>query len=178
MVENKRITKLVGSGNLRSFQAALLVHDGTVVFCERFVDLSAGVSEEMIIAARKSVEHIAAECGLGEPGHRRVRDHADEAGRWLGDLRAHYHGHLDELNVRKWHHEEHEALVVFRRLQSVADRSDRADFFEFSELQPGIFANTQICLINQAVSHLEKVKRRFDREGGMKAFDGKGEMPA
>ncbi len=165
MFENKRITELVGSGNLRSFQAALLVHDGTVVFCERFVDPASGVSEEMILAARKSVEHIAAGCGLDEPGHRRVQEHADEAGRWLCDLSAHYHGHLDELDVRKWHREEDEALVVFRHLQSVADRPDRADFFAFSELQPGIFANTQICLINQAVSHLEQVKRQFDGKG-------------
>ncbi len=162
MDENKCIAELVRFRNLRSFQATLLVHDGTVVFCERFVDLAAGVSEEMLFAARKSVEHIAAGFGVEDRRRKKALFHAGEASRRLLDLRFHYDGHLDQLNVRRWHREEHEALVVFRRLQSVADRSDRSDFFAFSELMPGTFANTQICLIDRALAFLAELNRRLE----------------
>ena len=161
MAENKRIAELVRFRNLRSFQATLLVHDGTVVFCERFVDLAAGVSEEMLFTAKKSVQHIAAGCGIEDHRHEKVLFHAGEAGRCLLDLRSHYDGHLDQLDVRRWHLEEHEALVVFRRLQSVADRPDRSDFFAFSELMPGKFANTQICLIDRTLALLAELNRRY-----------------
>jgi four helix bundle protein len=48
-----------GDRNLRSFQAAQLVYDATVVFCGRFVDRRSRTHDQMVQAARSGVQNIA-----------------------------------------------------------------------------------------------------------------------
>ena len=48
-----------GYRRLRSFQAARLVFDATVVFCERFIEKRSRTHDQMVQAARSGVQNIA-----------------------------------------------------------------------------------------------------------------------
>lgn len=48
-----------GFRKLRSFQTAQLVYDGTVIFCNRFIDRRSRTNDQMVQAARSGVQNIA-----------------------------------------------------------------------------------------------------------------------
>jgi len=48
-----------GFRKLRSFQAAQLAYDGTVIFCDRFIDKRSRTHDQMVQAARSGVQNIA-----------------------------------------------------------------------------------------------------------------------
>src|SRR5437667_3900567 len=45
--------------NLRSFQMATIIYDGTVSFCDRFVDRRSRTRDQMVQAARSGRQNIA-----------------------------------------------------------------------------------------------------------------------
>jgi hypothetical protein len=48
-----------GFKNLRTFQIARLVYDGTAIFCERFIDKRSRTHDQMVQAARSGTQNIA-----------------------------------------------------------------------------------------------------------------------
>jgi four helix bundle protein len=48
-----------GYRKLRSFQTAEMVYDGTVIFCNRFIDKRSRTHDQMVQAARSGVQNIA-----------------------------------------------------------------------------------------------------------------------
>ena len=48
-----------GFRKLRSFQCAQIVYDGTVIFCDRFIDKRSRTHDQMVQAARSGVQNIA-----------------------------------------------------------------------------------------------------------------------
>src|SRR6266704_5899467 len=48
-----------GFRKLRSFQAAQLAYDGTVIFCDRFIDKRSRTHDQMVQAARSGGQNIA-----------------------------------------------------------------------------------------------------------------------
>ena len=48
-----------GYRKLRSFTVALAAYDGTVVFCNRFIDRRSRTNDQMVQAARSGVQNIA-----------------------------------------------------------------------------------------------------------------------
>jgi len=61
-VGRKRIRRLRASGGyrtLRSFQVATVIYDGTVAFCDRFVDRRSRTHDQMVQAARSGRQNIA-----------------------------------------------------------------------------------------------------------------------
>jgi restriction system protein len=48
-----------GFRKLRSFQCAQAVYDGTVIFCDKFVDRKSRTHDQMVQAARSGVQNIA-----------------------------------------------------------------------------------------------------------------------
>lgn len=48
-----------GYRKLRNFQCAQLVYDGTVIFCERFLEKRSRTNDQMVQAARSGVQNIA-----------------------------------------------------------------------------------------------------------------------
>lgn len=59
MGKHRLIPLYGGYRKLRSFQAAQLVYDETVVFCNRFVDKRSRTHDQMVQAARNGVQNIA-----------------------------------------------------------------------------------------------------------------------
>jgi hypothetical protein len=48
-----------GYRKLRSFQAAELAYDGTLIFCDRFIEKRSRTHDQMVQAARSGVQNIA-----------------------------------------------------------------------------------------------------------------------
>src|SRR5689334_14807273 len=48
-----------GYRKLRSFKAALAVYDGTLIFCDRFIEKRSRTHDQMVQAARSGVRNIA-----------------------------------------------------------------------------------------------------------------------
>jgi hypothetical protein len=55
----KRLRPSGGNRRLRSFQAATIIYDATVRFCERFMDKRSRTVDQMVQAARSGRQNIA-----------------------------------------------------------------------------------------------------------------------
>src|SRR5439155_18889775 len=56
---SRRLRPSGGYRKLRSYQVATLIYDGTVSFCDRFVDKRSRTHDQMVQAARSGGKNIA-----------------------------------------------------------------------------------------------------------------------
>ncbi|HED31538.1 hypothetical protein [Prosthecochloris sp. HL-130-GSB] len=146
--------------HLRGFQTALLVHDGTEIFCDRFIDPLSSLYACMPVLSLDITGYLASH--ILDPERNNLLNKADES---CLKLKQHYEWVLREQDYRFWQDADHEAAVVLRRLHGVADRPDRADFFAFTELSAEKFANTQICLLRQALFLIHSSREKRQHHG-------------
>ncbi|ACF47021.1 MAG: hypothetical protein OQK66_07830 [Prosthecochloris sp.] len=151
MPGKKIISRLGRSMSLRSFQAGLLIYDGTLIFCDRFLHTRPSVCSHMTRHAFSAVCSLSESVLMSGSDRRSRQQLVHVASERFQSLQNHYEAFLEEKQFPQWGGDEHEALVVCKRFYGVADRIDRSDFFAFSELSAATFANTEICLIRKAV---------------------------
>ncbi|MEW6488902.1 MAG: four helix bundle suffix domain-containing protein [Thermodesulfobacteriota bacterium] len=179
-----------GYRKLRSFQAAQLVYDATVVFCGRFVDRRSRTHDQMVQAARSGVQNIAEGSMASATSKKTELKLTGVARASLEELLLDYEDFLRQRGLRIWPKESSEALEVRRRLQGPSvDRSDRSDRSDTSDSSDGsdtsdkadpcgiaaasaeVAANTLVCLINQASyllrRQLQALERQFLEGGGV-----------
>ena len=150
-----------GFRQLRSFQVAQQVYDGTTVFCSRFIDRRSRTHDQMVQAARSGVQNIA-EGSLASATSKKTELKLTGVARAsLGELLLDFEDYLRQHGLRQWHKDDPEAVKA---------RSDRSDKSDWSDWSDEVFANTMICLINQASYLLWKQMKRleedFIKEGG------------
>ena len=150
-----------GFRQLRSFQVAQQVYDGTTVFCNRFIDRRSRTHDQMVQAARSGVQNIA-EVSLASATSKKTELKLTGVARAsLGELLLDFEDYLRQHGLRQWHEDDPEAVKVRSDWSDKSDKSDCSDEF---------FANTLICLINQASYLLWKQMKRleedFIKEGG------------
>jgi restriction system protein len=160
-----------GYRKLRSFQAAQLVYDGTVVFCDRFVDKRSRTHDQMVQAARSGVQNIAEGSMASATSKKTELKLTNVARASLEELLLDYEDFLRQRGLRIWNKDSPEALVVRRRYQSdMSDSSDRSDPYDLKTTSAEVAANTLICLANQASfllgRQLQKLEQAFLHEGG------------
>lgn len=174
-----------GYRKLRSFQAAQLVYDGTVIFCERFVDppspkgygaarRPSRMADQMVQAARSGVQNIAEGSMASATSKKTELKLTSVARASLEELLLDYQDFLRQRGLRLWDKDSPEALAVRGRYLSdpsdKSDKSDRSDPYGFKTASPEVAANTLICLINQASfllgRQLQKLEQGFLAEGG------------
>jgi four helix bundle suffix protein len=177
MTENKLIPPHGGFRKLRSFQCAQSVYDGTVVFCERFVDKRSRTHDQMVQAARSGVQNIA-EGSLASATSKKTELKLTGVSRAsLGELLLDFEDFLRQKKMRQWAKDDSEALEVRGKFRSEksgwsdkadrsdkSDRSDSSDNYHFSELSAERLANTLICLINQASYLLWQQMKFLEKE--------------
>ena len=182
-MDNRLILPSGGFRKLRSFQCAQDIYDGTVVFCERFVDRKSRTRDQMIQAARSGVQNIA-EGSLASATSKKTELKLTGVARAsLGELLLDYEDYLRQNGLRQWPKDGPEAVKA-RGLWRVAegarsdksDRSDRSDRspdrspYRFSKLSADVLANTLICLINQTSyllwQQMKALERGFLTNGG------------
>lgn len=175
--EGRLIPAHGGYRTLRSFRAAQVVYDGTVIFCDRFVDKRSRMREQMVQAARSGVQNIA-EGSMASATSRQMELKLTGVARAsLEELLLDYEDFLRQRRLRRWDKDSAEALAVRRRYRSEgadqsdpSDLSDPSDVYGFRTASAEVAANTLICLVNQASfllgRQMKQLEQRFLAEGG------------
>ncbi len=172
--EHNLIPKHGGYRKLRSFQAAQLVYDGTVIFCDRFVDKRSRTHDQMVQAARSGVQNIAEGSMASATSKKTELKLTGVARASLEELLLDYQDFLRQRGLRLWDKNSAEALAVRRKYSAdqsdPSDLSDRSDPYSLKTTSPEAAANTLLCLINQASfllgRQLQTLERNFLQEGG------------
>lgn len=160
-----------GYRKLRSFQCSQTVYDGTVVFCNRFVDKHSRTHDQMVQAARSGVQNIAEGSMAFATSKKTELKLTGVARASLEELLLDFEDFLRQRGLRMWDKNSSEALAVRKKyLPDASDKSDKSDPYSISTASPEVAANTLICLINQASfllgRQLQKLEQDFLSEGG------------
>ncbi len=172
-----------GYRKLASFQTAQLVYDGTIVFCNRFIDKRSRTHDQMVQAARSGVQNIAEGSMASVTSKKFELKLTGVARASLEELLLDYEDYLRQHRLPLWSKESPEALAVRRRYRlggldrsdqsERSDRSDKSDWidpYNIGTATPEVAANTLICLTHQASyllrQQLQRLEREFLSEGG------------
>ena len=169
--EGRLIPPHGGYRKLRSFQTAQFVYDGTVIFCDRFVEKRSRTRDQMVQAARSGVQNIA-EGSMASATSRKMELKLTGVARAsLEELLLDYEDFLRQRGLRIWSKNSPEALAVRQRYKSdESGRSDPSDPYGIRTACAEVAANTLLCLVNQASFLLRRqmktLEGQFLAEGG------------
>ncbi|HEX8489543.1 MAG TPA: four helix bundle suffix domain-containing protein [Chthoniobacterales bacterium] len=160
-----------GYEDLLSFQKARIVYDGTMRFCERFLQKRDRTYDQMVQAARSGKQNILEGSQASGTSKEAEIKLVNVARASLEELLEDYR---DFLRVRKaalWDKDSREAQFV-RRLGVAKNRSYES-YATYIEKRPApIVANILICLIHQTNylldQQLRQLEKAFLQEGGLR----------
>jgi restriction system protein len=166
-----------GYRKLRSFQSAQLVYDGTVLFCDRFVDKRSRTHDQMVQAARSGVQNIAEGSMASATSKKTELKLTGVARASLEELLLDYEDFLRQRGLALWGKDDPRAQAVRKLYQSdgsdksdESDASDRSDPYRIKTADAETAANTLVCLVNQASyllgRQLKQLEQAFLAEGG------------
>ena len=168
-----------GYRELCSFQAATIIYDGTVAFCERFVDRRSRTVDQMVQAARSGRQNIAEGSRAAAISSQTELRLVSVARASLDELLLDYEDYLRQRSLEQWPKDHPEARKVravgaaTRDLSNPYDPTDPSDHRYdpwLKNTDPAIVANALICLIHQANYLLDRqitaLERAFVHEGG------------
>lgn len=160
-----------GYAQLASYRKAVIIYDGTVRFCERFIERGDRTRDQMIQAARSGKQNIvegSMAAGASSATEIKLTNVARAS---LEELLEDYRDFLRVRGLALWAKEDPRAEKV-RRLAMGPDVTYEtyAKFVEKASAE--IAANTMICLIHQANFLLDRQIRQqeaaFLRDGGVR----------
>jgi four helix bundle suffix protein len=183
----RRQRKLRPSGGyreLRSFQVSTLIYDGTVSFCERFIDPRSRTHDQMVQAARSGRQNIAEGNRAGGTSSKSELHLTNVARASLEELLLDCEDYLRQHKLPQWPKDSPQAGQV--RSMGKRDRSDPTDLTDPSDagdrarwelyapwlehVDPAVAANTLLCLIHQANYLLDQqlvsLEQDFIKGGG------------
>jgi four helix bundle suffix protein len=161
---------------------ATLIYDGTVSFCDRFVDKRSRTHDQMVQAARSGGKNISEGSRAAATTSQTELRLVNVARASLEELLLDYQDYLRQRGYRQWDKKDPEALAV--RLVGQQHQTDQANRTDWSDpvahyktytrwlehADPAVVANTLICLIHQANYLLDQqisaLERDFVQEGG------------
>lgn len=175
-----------GYRNLRSFQTAEIVYDGTVIFCDRFISRRSRTHDQMVQAARSGRQNIAEGSMASATSKKTELKLTNVAKASLEELLLDFEDFLRQRKLPQWNKDSPKALAVRKRyrgfpaelfgqsdLSNKSDRSDKSDLLDpygIADATPEVAANTLLCLVNQAIyllkRQIEKLEHDFVEEGG------------
>jgi restriction system protein len=158
-----------GYQKLKSYQMAEIVHDGTVVFCDRFISKRSRTHDQMVQAARSGKQNIAEGSMASGTSKKTELKLIGVARASLEELLLDYTDYLRQHGLEQWGKERVEAINV-RALCFVKNRSYATYRTYIEKSDAGTAANTIICLIHQTNFLLDQLLRclehAFVKEGG------------
>lgn len=159
---DRLLPKHGGYRKLRSFQAAQLVYDATLIFCDRFIEKRSRTHDQMVQAARSGVRNIAEGSMASGTSKKTELKLTNVARASLEELMGDFEDFLRQRGFRLWDKNSPEALAVRSRYQS--GMSDQSDFSDLRSAAPEAAANTLLCLINQASFLLHRQIQRLEQD--------------
>jgi four helix bundle suffix protein len=160
-----------GYEDLLSFQKARIVFDGTVHFCERFLNKRDRTVDQMVQAARSGKQNIlegSQASGTSKETEIKLMNVARAS---LEELLEDYRDFLRVRKQKLWDKNSREAQFV-RRLGAQKNRSYES-YRTYIETRPApVVANILICLIHQTNylldQQLRQLEKAFLKEGGLR----------
>jgi restriction system protein len=161
-----------GYRQLRSFQAAEIIYDATVAFCNRFVDSRSRTRDQMVQAARSGRQNIAEGSRASATSSQTELRLVNVARASLEELLLDYEDFLRQNSFPMWDKDDPQALKV--REVGKLHQTDAIGSESYAQwlnhVDKAIIANTLICLIHQANYLLDKqiagLEKLFIKEGG------------
>jgi four helix bundle suffix protein len=163
-----------GYRTLHSFQVTTVIYDGTVSFCERFVDPRSRLVDQMTQAARSGRQNIAEGSRAFATSSQTELRLINVARASLDELLLDLEDYLRQHKLAQWAKDSPEALAVRRVGQQLAKRdpTDRTDPPDQAALyrpwlahkNPAVVANALICLIHQANYLLDQQVRALEQQ--------------
>jgi four helix bundle suffix protein len=160
-----------GYEDLLSFQKARIVFDGTVCFCERFLNKRDRTVDQMVQAARSGKQNILEGSQVSGTSKEAEIKLLNVARASLEELLEDYRDFLRVRKQKLWDKNSREAQFV-RRLGAQKNRSYES-YRTYIETRPEhIVANILICLIHQTNylldQQLRQLEKAFLEEGGLR----------
>lgn len=158
-----------GYRDLEAYKLAEIILDGTVAFCNRFVDRKSRTTDQMIQAARSGKQNIAEGSMASGTSKKTELKLLGVARASFEELLLDYEDFLRQKGLEKWS-KEHEKAVFIRKLAYRKDKSHTTYRTYIEEKSAESAANTMICVIHQANFLLDKLKSTLEKsfldEGG------------
>ena len=160
-----------GYEHLLSFRKARTVYDGTVRFCERFLEKRDRTRDQMVQAARSGKQNIIEGSQASGTSKEMEIKLLNVARASLEELLEDYRDFLRVRGLPLWDKNNREARFV-RRLGNHKDSSYET-YRSFVETRPpDVVANILICLIHQTNylldQQLRQLEQTFLKEGGLR----------
>lgn len=164
-----------GYRKLRSFQAATVIYDATVSFCNRFMDPRSRTVDQMVQAARSGRQNIAEGSRASATSSQTELRLVNVARASLDELLLDFEDFLRQHGLPQWVKDDPQAQAVREVGKNhQSDQSDPTDQNPYSpwltHLDPAVVANAIICLIHQTNYLLDRqvagLERQFIQEGG------------
>lgn len=160
-----------GYEDLLSFRKARIVCDGTVRFCERFLDRRDRTVDQMIQAARSGKQNILEGCMASATFKEMEIKLVNVARASLEELLEDYRDFLRTHHHRLWEKDSREALFV-RKLGAQSDVSYES-YRTYLDTRPSeTVANLLICILHQTNylldQQLRALEKAFQAEGGLR----------
>jgi len=152
-----------GYRDLKSYQMAEIVHDATVVFCDRFIDRRSRTVDQMVQAARSGKQNIAEGSMASGTSKKTELKLVGVARASLEELLLDFQDYLRQKGLALWGKEHPKAKQV-RGLCYKKDRSYSTYRPYIEEDSPETAANAMICLIHQTNFLLDQQLRGLEKE--------------
>lgn len=154
---------------LESFQTALIVYQGTVAFCDRFVSLRSRTHDQMVQAARSGKQNIVEGCSASGISKKTEIKLVGVARASLDELLEDYRDFLRHKDLPIWDKEDPRVLEI-RRLAFEENRTYETYKSYIEKAPPETAANAMLCLVHQANYLLDRqlrsLEQTFLKEGG------------
>ena len=179
--KKNRLRPSGGYRRLRSFQTTSIIYDGTVSFCDRFMDKRSRTVDQMVQAARSGRQNIAEGRRASAASSQTELRLINVARASLDELLLDFEDFLRQRGLPQWAKDDPRALEVRAvgkqdRIDQTdpSDPTDRSDFKDYETWllsdDPAVVANAIICLIHQANYLLDRqiagLEGQFIQEGG------------
>ena len=159
----RRLRPSGGYRTLRGFQVATVIHDGTLLFCDRFVNPRSRTHDQMVQAARSGGKNIAEGSRAAATTSQTELRLVNVARASLEELLDDYKDYLRARDLKIWDKDSKEAQYV-RKLGS-KKRQTYEDYREFVETRPAeVVANIALCLIHQTNYLIDQQLRRLEED--------------
>lgn len=160
-----------GYRDLKSYQMAEIVHDATVVFCNRFVDRRSRTNDQMVQAARSGKQNIAEGSMASGTSKKTELKLIGVARASLEELLVDFQDYLRQHGLPLWGKDHPQA----REVRALCYTQNRSYSTYKPHLEPPapaeVAANTAICVIHQANflldQQLRSLGKEFLEEGGV-----------
>ena len=167
MTDSQNDTGLIplhgGYRTLRSYQMSEIIYDGTVAFCNRFINIRSRTHDQMVQAARSGKQNIAEGCMASGTSKKTELKLVGVARASLEELLLDYQDYLRQHGQTLWDKDHPKAKEV-RKLCYAKDRSYMTykSYIEASSAEEA--CNTMLCLIHQANYLLDRQLRILEKD--------------